>query len=1147
MRKIKSDVFHLGRSKQTKKNERHTLTETGAPNHMTTDEYIDSSEEKSKPRTRRFSRNTLRRSDLRKSNTSSVASGLASPTHSRKTVTFCEQAIEHEFNSAEYTPRDSDSDSNISDDNEYRENNVHAYVNATQNPECENDYENVGIRKSSTELEISTGSQEARYTDTYTDSPMSLPAIQVSSVVNVSEKQRENSDARIDQSAHGENELLNMYTDPSASVTIIRIPSAHTLSNSNETPTSSQCSMELMVNEAYDNCNSATLIATTSEAPPTTPPRPAEVARTEITTQTYSKPDATVQLQSHTYICTQTGTDSANKSSTITYPVIPPKPEGYTPSPKHSTKSSPITSPARVKRTATKYPVRDNENKREIDHASICEETKASISTNEKALCERVSYVNIKEGERTIPCENGSIVGINAFNSVNESETSLVDDIINKLRCNSLANAEQNSSLTEFNTRCIQVGQSMLSVGDDSVATEIETMKQECKGMISTGGRDQVCAGSGVSADGNMRVSSAKETEGRCEGEESNEERITPQDKEGHTHVFPLGMSADTESVTDIAVGLVVDSPSVLPAASQLPYLEADNPNVSHEENESYILPQSPSLSAIPHGRSPPRGSVLSLEAFLSLHPEISAVPELHDYEAEEDVVDDTEFNIFDALNLPPPFTASKPKHRLSTVDTLASAPDCVSLNASIRKSGGQSSMFSLNSENEEIEQALLLQDMAAWEFNKIVSRYKEATPRSIPVIKLKEREITTDTFFGRQLQEIVSNDIAAGWVQDTWQVPLFLTTVLKYITTNGGLEQEGIFRKGGSVQRVRQLRSLCSKCSGDILDALQISNKLQETYHLNDIATVVKQFLRELPIPLLTYKLFPAFVSSLKLPTDELRTEALRLLYVQLPACNQHTLIAILSHLSTINDHKESNKMSTKNMATLMGPNLVPPLKDSMNEEKRGQIIQLTEYLITHYKTITTIPEDYIQRSFLFKPNSKQSNSVMSALRKRLALNDPLDEMFTDVPHIHSGDSGDDKSVQTSGSRHRWSVSSSASSVTSSMALNLDFQNIDENVKFLSTDPNSKAVVRVEVCVQNESSIKSIIVRTDTSVTAVIASALKSTNQTTKGYSLYKLGLNGTAIEQISSSEELYPLIRDDHFIRLCVMVHVDLHEPED
>ena len=72
---------------------------------------------------------------------------------------------------------------------------------------------------------------------------------------------------------------------------------------------------------------------------------------------------------------------------------------------------------------------------------------------------------------------------------------------------------------------------------------------------------------------------------------------------------------------------------------------------------------------------------------------------------------------------------------------------------------------------------------------------------------------------------------------------------------------------------------------------SLNEGNGIDEDSNPHDVASLLKQFLRELPEPLLTYDLYSAFIQSQMLEADEDRLQALLLLTLCLPDINRHTL----------------------------------------------------------------------------------------------------------------------------------------------------------------------------------------------------------------------------------------------------------------
>lgn len=84
--------------------------------------------------------------------------------------------------------------------------------------------------------------------------------------------------------------------------------------------------------------------------------------------------------------------------------------------------------------------------------------------------------------------------------------------------------------------------------------------------------------------------------------------------------------------------------------------------------------------------------------------------------------------------------------------------------------------------------------------------------------------------------------------------VPQMVTTCLRYLE-NHGLSTLGIFRVSSSKKRVRQLRE-------DFDSGKEITLDPEEQCP-HDVATLLKEYLRDLPDPLLCRELYQAFVQT--------------------------------------------------------------------------------------------------------------------------------------------------------------------------------------------------------------------------------------------------------------------------------------------
>lgn len=87
-------------------------------------------------------------------------------------------------------------------------------------------------------------------------------------------------------------------------------------------------------------------------------------------------------------------------------------------------------------------------------------------------------------------------------------------------------------------------------------------------------------------------------------------------------------------------------------------------------------------------------------------------------------------------------------------------------------------------------------------------------------------------------------------------------------------------------------------------------------------IASTLKSYLRELPEPLLTYKLYNEWMSLLNCP-EEHRLKLLQEILKKLPVANRDNLIYLMRFLARLTKHPE-NKMNASNIAIVIAPNLL-------------------------------------------------------------------------------------------------------------------------------------------------------------------------------------------------------------------------------
>uniref|UniRef100_A0A7N8XNK2 Rho GTPase activating protein 6 n=1 Tax=Mastacembelus armatus TaxID=205130 RepID=A0A7N8XNK2_9TELE len=207
------------------------------------------------------------------------------------------------------------------------------------------------------------------------------------------------------------------------------------------------------------------------------------------------------------------------------------------------------------------------------------------------------------------------------------------------------------------------------------------------------------------------------------------------------------------------------------------------------------------------------------------------------------------------------------------------------------------------------------------------------------------------------------------------------------------GLQTVGIFRVGSSKKRVRQLRE-------DFDQGWEV--RLDEEHNIHDVAALLKEFLRDLPDPLLTRELYMAFINTILLDFSD-QESAIQLLIFLLPPCNSDTLQRILCLLSTVVANAEDcldnegqkvtgNKMTSLNLATIFGPNLLHKQKNSDKEfavqsfaraEESTAVISVVQRMISTYDTLFMVPPD-LQNEVLMSLLETDPDVVDYLLRRK-------------------------------------------------------------------------------------------------------------------------------------------------------------------
>ncbi|XP_045634532.1 rho GTPase-activating protein SYDE1 isoform X2 [Ursus americanus] len=168
---------------------------------------------------------------------------------------------------------------------------------------------------------------------------------------------------------------------------------------------------------------------------------------------------------------------------------------------------------------------------------------------------------------------------------------------------------------------------------------------------------------------------------------------------------------------------------------------------------------------------------------------------------------------------------------------------------------------------------------------------------------------------FGLPLPLLVERENPPG------QVPLIIQKCVGQIERRG-LRVVGLYRLCGSAAVKKELRDAFERDSA----AVCLSEDLYPD--INVITGILKDYLRELPTPLITQPLYQVVLEAMaqgppsRAPSS---TEGTRALLNCLPDVERATLTLLLDHLRLVSSFHAHNRMTPQNLAVCFGPVLLP------------------------------------------------------------------------------------------------------------------------------------------------------------------------------------------------------------------------------
>ncbi|XP_069783927.1 unconventional myosin-IXb isoform X2 [Narcine bancroftii] len=240
--------------------------------------------------------------------------------------------------------------------------------------------------------------------------------------------------------------------------------------------------------------------------------------------------------------------------------------------------------------------------------------------------------------------------------------------------------------------------------------------------------------------------------------------------------------------------------------------------------------------------------------------------------------------------------------------------------------------------------------------------------------------------------------------MDENQKLPVVLEKLLEYVEMHG-LYTEGIYRKSGAANKMKELRQQLEEDPNLVH---------LEKYHIHAITGVLKQWLRELPVPLMTFAYYGDFLQAIEHPGRQEQVQAVYSVLEQLPTATFHTLERLVFHLVKVAVLEEMNRMSPNALAIVFAPCILrsPDSSDPLMSMKEvSKTTMCVELLITEqmhkYKMkmdeitqLETAEQLAVRRLSLLRskaPRTPKQTEEISPTLVRLDEEEPSD---TDMEH---------------------------------------------------------------------------------------------------------------------------------------------------
>uniref|UniRef100_A0A5F8AR78 RalA binding protein 1 n=1 Tax=Macaca mulatta TaxID=9544 RepID=A0A5F8AR78_MACMU len=190
-----------------------------------------------------------------------------------------------------------------------------------------------------------------------------------------------------------------------------------------------------------------------------------------------------------------------------------------------------------------------------------------------------------------------------------------------------------------------------------------------------------------------------------------------------------------------------------------------------------------------------------------------------------------------------------------------------------------------------------------------VVKQWKEKKKKKKPIQEPEVPQIDVPNLkpiFGIPLADAVERTM----MYDGIRLPAVFRECIDYVEKYG-MKCEGIYRVSGIKSKVDELKAAYDR---------EESTNLEE-YEPNTVASLLKQYLRDLPENLLTKELMPRFEEACGRTTETEKVQEFQRLLKELPECNYLLISWLIVHMDHVIAKELETKMNIQNISIVLSP----------------------------------------------------------------------------------------------------------------------------------------------------------------------------------------------------------------------------------